>query len=166
MFRVGGNGEQRFGGGAKEDGINRLFVLEGDLGDLFGDGEDDVKVLDRQQVGLPVSEPLHPLGVQTLGAVPVAAGVIGVASCRTVVAFFEVATEGRGTADLDGAQDTQLLYGERMSLSVGAAVLSKDVGHFKSGPGHPDYFRGLGFRLASASSGLRVPATTCGDTRV
>ena len=56
------------------------------------------------------------------------------ASCRTVVAFFEVATEGRGTADLDRAHHTQLLYGKRMSLAIGAAVLSKDVGHFESGP--------------------------------
>src|SRR5277367_4193269 len=61
MFRITGNGEQSFGGGAKQDVIDRLFVVEGDPGDLFGNGENDVEIGDRQQFGLPAFQPFGSL---------------------------------------------------------------------------------------------------------
>jgi len=45
MGRVAGNGEQCFGGRMEQDVVNRLFVAEGDLGDLLGDRKDDVEIL-------------------------------------------------------------------------------------------------------------------------
>ena len=75
------------------------------------DGKHHVKVFDRQQFGLPVFEPLCPVRVLTLRAVAVPAGVVGVAGCVAVVAFFEVAAERRRTADLDGPHDAQLQIG-------------------------------------------------------
>jgi hypothetical protein len=51
-----------------------------------------------------------------------------------VAALFDVATERRRAADLDGAHDTQLFVRKLVSFPVLPAMLSKDVGHFESGP--------------------------------
>ena len=48
MFGVARNGEQSFGGGAKEEIVNGFLVIESDGGDLRGHGEDYVKVFDRK----------------------------------------------------------------------------------------------------------------------
>jgi hypothetical protein len=47
MFRVAGNGEQRFGGGMEQDVVDRLLVVEGYLGDLLGDRKNDVEIFNR-----------------------------------------------------------------------------------------------------------------------
>jgi hypothetical protein len=51
-----------------------------------------------------------------------------------------MATEGCRAADLDGAHDAQLFVRKRVSFPVLLAVLSKDAGHFESGPWHPELF--------------------------
>ena len=51
-----------------------------------------------------------------------------------VIALFDMATEGRRAADLDGAHDAQLLIRKRVSFPVSGAMLSNNVGHFESGP--------------------------------
>ena len=94
----------------------------------------------------------------------VAARVVGIAGFGAVVAFFEMATERRLTtgegpwvnlsrirlavslrqwsANLDGSHDAQLFPRKRMSFPVSGAVLSKNVGHFESGPWHPESISG------------------------
>jgi hypothetical protein len=109
MLGVACDGEQRFGGGAEQNVVNHLFVEKGDFRDLRGHGKDDVKVFDRQQFGLPAFEPLCALRPLAFGAVAVPAGVVSVSGGVAAVAFFEVATERRRTADLDGPHDAQLL---------------------------------------------------------
>jgi hypothetical protein len=42
----------------EQNGVDDRLVLESDLGDGRGQGEDDVEILRRQQFGLPLSEPL------------------------------------------------------------------------------------------------------------
>ena len=109
MSGVAGYGEQRLGSGAEQDVVDRLLVIKGDFSDLRGNCEDDVKVFDRQQFGLPAFEPLCSLRSLAFRAVAVPAGIIGVSFCVAVAAFFLVATESRGAAYLDGPHDTQLL---------------------------------------------------------
>ena len=43
VLGIGSDGAQGFGGGPEEDAINRLFVLIGEGGNLFRQGEDDVE---------------------------------------------------------------------------------------------------------------------------
>jgi hypothetical protein len=50
-FWVAGNGEQGFGGGAEEEAVGGLLVVEGDGGDGLGECEDHVEVLGGQQLG-------------------------------------------------------------------------------------------------------------------
>ena len=169
VFWVAGNGEQCFRRRFEQDVVDRFFVMESDPGDLFGHGENDVEVFDRQQLFLPVFEPFGPIAALALRAMTVPAGVVSVASSVAAVAFFEMAAEDCGTAGFDGPHDAQLRKGKRVSFPVSSAVLSKNVGHFESGPWHPGYFRGFCFGLlpglsSGLSSGLTVAATTCEDT--
>ena len=57
MLRVGGDRAQRLGRRAEQDGVDRLLVLEGDLGDRRRQREDDMEVRHRQQLGLPGGQP-------------------------------------------------------------------------------------------------------------
>jgi len=50
-FRVAGNGEQGFGGGAEEEAVDDLLVVEGDGGEGLGECEDHVEVGGGQQLG-------------------------------------------------------------------------------------------------------------------
>ena len=44
MFGIGSDGSQGLGGGSKQDVVDDRFVLVSDGSDLFGDGEDDMKI--------------------------------------------------------------------------------------------------------------------------
>ena len=56
---VGGDLEQRLRGGAEQDVVDRLLVLQGDRGELGGAGEDDVEVGDWEQVSASVFDPFE-----------------------------------------------------------------------------------------------------------
>jgi hypothetical protein len=56
--------------------LNRIaygLVLEGDLGDRRGQGEDEVEIRNGQEFGLAVRQPLHPRLTLTLRTVTFAA---------------------------------------------------------------------------------------------
>ena len=88
-----------------------------------------------------------------------------------LVAPFDHTAQQRSAAAFDGLNDTVVMQGRRVSLPVGGAVLSKDVGQLHGWRGHQRLARlveavaGLAGG-SSLSSGLRVAATTCGDTAV
>ena len=82
MLGIGGDGAQRLGGGAEQDGVDRRLVLEGDLGHRRRQGEDDVEVRHRQQLGLRCGQPFGARQPLALRAMPVAAGVVGDADQR------------------------------------------------------------------------------------
>ena len=74
MLRVGGDGGQRLRGGPEQEVVDGGLVLERDGADRRRQGEDDVVVGNRQQLGLAVFEPLPRRGRLALRAVAVAAG--------------------------------------------------------------------------------------------
>ena len=49
-----------------------------------------------------------------------------------VVALIFMAAQDRGSADLDGAHDSQLIAGQPMGLSIGRAVLTEDLRNLKA----------------------------------
>jgi hypothetical protein len=71
---IGGDGLERRG--AEQDVVDHALVLEGNGGDRFGDGEDDVEIGHRQQVGLARLEPFGPHQGLALRTVPITAAVI------------------------------------------------------------------------------------------
>lgn len=55
----GCDGAQGLGGGVKQNVIDRGFILVRDDGDRFGQREDNVEVLNGNEVGLAIFQPLR-----------------------------------------------------------------------------------------------------------
>ncbi len=91
MLRIGGDRQHRLRRRPEQQIVDQRLVLEGDVGDLGRQGEDNVEVADRQQVGLALGEPGACGGALALGAVPVAAAVIGDAPMAAVLAGLDMA---------------------------------------------------------------------------
>ena len=85
------DGEQGLRGGAEQDGVHDRFVLKGEGGNLLGEREDHVKVLDRQQLRLALLQPLGPRQALTFWAMSVAAGVVADARKIAVIALVDMA---------------------------------------------------------------------------
>ena len=49
-----------------------------------------------------------------------------------VVALILMAAQGRGSADLDGAHDPQMMAGQAVGLSISRAVLTEDFRHLQA----------------------------------
>ena len=160
MLRVGGDGDQRLGGGPEQEVVDGGLVLERDGADRRRQGEDDVIVGDRQEFGLAVGEPLARRRALTLRAVAVAAGVVGDAFVRAVLAALDVAAERCGATGLDRRHHLQL--GEAHVTGVGLApsrpVSAKDVGDLQTGPR-----QGAAIRRAAIGSRGRGPAARAGS---
>ena len=58
MFGIGSDGGQGLGRGAKQNAVDDLLVLVSDGSDLFGDGEDDMKIVWRENFGRSLLDPL------------------------------------------------------------------------------------------------------------
>src|ERR1022692_4938183 len=73
-----------------------------------------------------------------LGAMSIAATIIGGTLVRTAVATLEMTTESRRAAQLDRGHDASLCRGERrtMLLAIGFTIVAEDVRHFQLGAIH------------------------------
>jgi hypothetical protein len=132
---VGGDGEHGLRCRPEQQVVDHRLVVEGDAGDLGGDGEDHVEVADRQQVGLARGEPLACRRPLALGAVPVAAAVVGDACVATRLAAFDVAAECRRAAGLDRRHYLELVQAHVPGVrrAPGRSVHAKDVGDLERG---------------------------------
>ena len=105
----------------------------------MGNCEHDVEVAGVEQLLLPCLKPsLANLGLE-LGAVAVAAGVIGDAGLMTASqTHVEVTAECGGAAAGDGTERLQLLIAEAgpIAFQEPVALLTEDVGHLHGGPAH------------------------------
>lgn len=63
---------------------------------------------------------------------PIPAGVIRYFHMTAMVALIFMATQGSGSADLDGAHDPQMIVGQPMGFSIGRAVLTEDLRNLKA----------------------------------
>src|ERR1700722_16181650 len=98
MLRVGGNRQNRLGRRAEAQTADRRLVLRGDVADLGRQGEDDMEVAARQQIGFAFSEPGARGGALTLGAVSVAAAIISDPLAPAVFAGLDMAAQRSGAA--------------------------------------------------------------------
>jgi hypothetical protein len=60
MLGIGGDSGQGLGRGTKQNAVNDIFVLVSDGGDLFGDGEDDMKIVCLENFGCLFFNPRSP----------------------------------------------------------------------------------------------------------
>ena len=75
MPGVGGDRAQRLGGRTKQQVVDHRLVLVGDGGDLLGQREDHMEILDRQELGAPILQPLRPRERLAFWAMTVTAAV-------------------------------------------------------------------------------------------
>src|SRR5215213_9499913 len=78
VLRVRGNGRQGFGRGAEEDVVDHSLVLVRNGGDLFRDGEHNVKIRDVEKFRLALLDPLRAGKRLAFWAVAIAAAVVAV----------------------------------------------------------------------------------------
>ena len=95
MLGVGGDGDQGLGGGLEQDGIDRRLVLISNIGDLGRQGKDEVEVADGQKLGLSLGQPVPGRRALALGAMAIAARVVGDVDVPAVLAGRDMAAERR-----------------------------------------------------------------------
>ena len=134
MLRVGRDGAQRLGRGPEQDCIDRRLVLERALGCRRRQGEHDMEVRHRQQLGLTGSEPLGARLPLALRAMPVAARVVGAADEAAVGAGLGMATQRRRPAQLDSAHHPPLDTAEVsvMRAAKRLAVAAENIRHLQA----------------------------------
>ena len=86
-----------------------------------------------EQFSLPVFEPLRPGQGLTLRAMAITARVVGDTLMPAGIALFDVATQRRGTAQLNRAHGALLAARERLdvSLPIGGTEAAEYVRHFE-----------------------------------
>jgi hypothetical protein len=97
--------------------------------DLGRQGEDQVEVPDRQQIGLAGGEPILRRRALALGAMPVAARVVGDPAVAAVLAALDMTAEDGRAAVLDRRHHLELAEAHMpgMSSAPGGAVVMEDV---------------------------------------
>lgn len=132
---VGGNEAQRLGGCPKQDGVDDRLVLEGYGCNLGGQREDHVEIRHRQKVARPRFEPVARGRTLTLGAMPVAAGIIGDTDCATGLAALDMAAKRGRPAQFDRRHDAALQASEVavVSMDVGRAMAAENIRHLQGG---------------------------------
>jgi hypothetical protein len=160
VLRIGGDRGQRLRRGLEQEPVDLGLVLVGDGTECRRQGEDQVVVGGRQELRLACLQPglsRHPLA---LGAMPVAAGIVGDAGVGAGLALLDMAAERGGTAELDRAHDAPLGEAEMPLVrgAPGGPVAAEDVRHLELRPGHA-----AGVMATSCRSDCRGLAILTGD---
>src|SRR3546814_186965 len=142
----------------EQEVIDQRLVGEGDRGDFGRQGKHDVEIADREQVGLAGLEPGARRGALALGAMPVAATVVGDPPMPAVGAGFDVSTERGGAAMFDRRHDLELMQAQMPGMrgAIRGPCSTEDVGDLERGAHQPQPSGGssMGDASASLSSGL------------
>ena len=138
VLRIGGDGEHRFRGGAEQKVVDHRLVLPGDVGDLGRQGEHDMKVADRQQVGLARGKPLSCRRALAFWATSGAAAVIRNPAVAAVLARLDMTAKRCGAAGLDRRHRLQLAEAQvtGMGRAPGGAMAMEDVGDLQRRAAH------------------------------
>ena len=110
MLGIGSDGGQGLGRGAEENAVDEIFVLVSNGSDLFGNREDDMKIVRLENFGCSFFDPLGTSERLTFWAMTVAATVVTGPLVITAVAPLEVTAEGCG-ATHDRGHDAPLSGG-------------------------------------------------------
>ena len=76
VLGVGGDAAQGGGRSVKQDAVDDFLVLQRDGSDRVRNGEDDVKIGNRQELSVVLGQPFRPGQRLTLVAVAIGAGVV------------------------------------------------------------------------------------------
>ena len=120
--------------------VDHAFVLIGDVAQLSRQRVDDMEVADWQQLGFALCKPRACRGALTLGAMPVAAGIVGDerVAAGLVLAARDMAAERRRAAALDGAHHLHLVEADvaAVGFTPSGTVVAEDVRNLQSWTAH------------------------------
>ena len=118
---------------AKEQPIEQAGVLERQGPQVVRQGKDHMAVGGLEDLPLPGGEPRGLRGAMTFGAAAVPARVVRLHLVATVVALRDMAPEGGGPTQRDGAQGPVLRAreGRPIARQKGGAMLAHHIGHFE-----------------------------------
>ena len=128
--RVAAELAQRGRCGGEQQFIDCARIALGERVELVRQGEDEVEVGHRQELGAPSGEPAFLRQRLALGAVAVAAGVVDVVGLAAVIAAADLTPQGGGAAALDRAQRAVLHPGQALTGEERRGVRAHDVGEF------------------------------------
>ena len=135
VVRIEGQLDEALGGGLHQQAVQDLLVASQQGAKLLRQGEDHVEVRYRQQFLPPGFQPGLGILPMTLGAGPIAAGVIGVVLPAAVVADVDLAAQGWGAAALEILHDAAVA-GQQVPaepVEILPAVAAEDVGDLGHG---------------------------------
>jgi hypothetical protein len=120
--------------GARKQHVEQFLARAMDqCAKLRGQGEDDMKVVHRQESRESAFNPTRLRQRLALRAMPIAARVVGRTLVAARAAHIEVPAQGRGSTLLDGAQRCALLRAQRVPLQECLTVRAHDVRQLKRG---------------------------------
>src|SRR5580692_11352550 len=132
MFGIAGDGIERMRGGPEQNIVNHFPVVIRYPRNLFRQGEDHVKVFDRQQLRPARFHPPGPRRRLAFRTMTVTARVVADSRVRTLGAFFDVTAQRCRTTLYDGI-DRALLFAEQtMALAIGGSITAKNIGQLES----------------------------------
>ena len=115
-------GEQGLSDGVEEDFQEEAFVGKDEGIEIVRESEDNMEIADGQDFRLASLEPASRVEALALGAMPIAAGVVGWPFEGAAVASLKVAAESGSAAALDGAHDFELRGRQGMGAAEGLAM--------------------------------------------
>ena len=111
MVRIACHSQEGLGHGLKEEVIHHPRVLERQWAEGMREGKHHMDVGDVEQFRFAGREPGGLRPAWTLGAMPIATGVIGDLQVATLLTLRRVPSQGGGPADRDRPEGAVLLRG-------------------------------------------------------
>src|ERR1700687_1415350 len=108
MFGIGSDRGQGLGSGSEQNAVDEIFVLVSGGSGLFGNREDDMKIVCVENFGLSFFNPFGTSQRLALWTVAVTAAVIAGPLVMTAVAALEMTAESGSAAPLDRGHDAPL----------------------------------------------------------
>ena len=163
VLGLGRDGGERLGRGRKQQSIDLGLVLVGDRADCGWQREHHVEVRHRQQFGFARRKPRLGGRPLALGAVPVAARVIGDACVGAVLTALDMAAQRRRAANLDRGHHAPLAEAQTSFVvsTPSGTVAVENVRHFELWMGHR---RRINPALSSPCSGTRAGSEPAGSS--
>jgi len=121
--------------------VDEFFVVESQGRQLGRQGEDHMDVRAGEQFAPPCLQPAFSCPGLTLGAVPIAAAVVGDGgTMSTAATFIDMSAEGGGATARNGQQDFAVSPADPVAaaLEESGSGRADQVGHLQGRPSHLD----------------------------
>ena len=151
VLRIDGDFQQRLCAGSEQQIVKQARVLQSQHIQFVRYGEDHVEVAGGQEFAFPCRQPALARLCLTLGAVAIAARVVGDGLITATRASIAMPAEGGSAAALNGTKGFELLIIKARSIPIQETIAlhAENVGHLEGGPSHS-----LSFRLKRAADVL------------